>query len=48
MILAVVAVLLSFITSQSLLVARHCGYRLVRKAAVDAADSVLPRTEADQ
>ena len=41
LILAGVAVLLSFITAESLLVVRRCGYRLVRKPRVGTADSVL-------
>lgn len=48
LVLAVIAVLLSFITAESLLVARHCGYRLVRKAPAGIADSVQPRVETER
>lgn len=41
LILTGVAVLLSFITAESLLVGRRCGYRLVRRAPAGAAHSVV-------
>ena len=41
LILMGIAVLLSFITAESLLVVRQCGYRLVRRAPAGAAHSVV-------